>query len=486
MCINKIFLCAFFMLVGLLTNAKPGILTPEKIQEIDKYLSTQKEFSKIPGMSVVIIANGEEHISNYGFSDMENEEPVTSSTLFEIGSNSKAFTGLGIQILEEKGLLSFDDNVSKYIEDFYVNYNNLKTEITIQHLLNHTSGIPYNSIEMISEDHVSIEETVKSIIGFELVHMPGEIFHYATINYNILGFIIEKVSKTPFDQFIYENILNPLDLTNTYIGYQKKYNSNLSEGYKIGFFKSIEYKAPKYPGNVPAGYFITNSIDIAKWLKLQVGETTFFHKNSLSKTHLPNTLVKPDYYGNHYGIGWYISNNDKNLISHGGNNPNYSSHIIFDTDKKIGISILANMNSTYTTTMANGIFSILNNKVPEDNYGDIYLGLDFISSLLLVISTILIIVMGIFIAQQIKAIINGNKNLIKATLKHIIGSIVSVITVILLCYIIYILPYSLLNGLSWRFIRVWAPFNFNLSFLLFILSIFLTVANLQLRSYFKK
>ncbi len=191
----------------------------------------------------------------------------------------------------------------------------------------------------------------------ELKRQPGTEYKYATINYDILGLIIEKVSGYTFEEYLQKNIFKPLSLNNTSVGIPN--NNNFAKGYKTSFFNAREYEAPRYRGNNPAAYVISNAEDMAKWLKYQLSIDQNPLEGIIRKSHVPDLTVSP--YGlSSYASGWYVVPYGESKIYHGGLNPNFSSFVGFIPSKKIGISILSNSNSSYTTYFGNTIMGYIN------------------------------------------------------------------------------------------------------------------------------
>src|ERR1041385_8269674 len=109
-----------------------------RADRVDDYIQAQMREHRIPGIALNIIENGKiTKEATYGFADLENNVPVSTNTVFEIGSITKQFTAAGILLLEQKGSLSVEDKVSKFLTDVPDSW----TDITIRHLLTHTSGI---------------------------------------------------------------------------------------------------------------------------------------------------------------------------------------------------------------------------------------------------------------------------------------------------------------------------------------------------------
>ena len=284
--------------------------------------------------------------------------------------------------------------------------------------------------------------------------MPYEKCVYATINYNILGLLIEEVTLMSYEEYIQQNILVPLGLSNTYL-HKKEVSTNLTPGYKLRFFKPAKYDAPEYNGNKPAGYIMSSASDISKWLKWQLNYeksdsrfSTLFniaHQIKSDQTPLVDNLF--------YAGGWIIDK-DKDLILHSGSNPNFSSFMVVDPKNKVGISVLANMKSSDTTHIALGILDILNGKKPAGYSSDFNQLVDKLASILIIIFIILLALLmfiNLKLAKKIRKISD-----IKITSPILLRIILSSLTAIISIHCLVQLP--LIFGMkNWDFIRVWYP-----------------------------
>lgn len=168
--------------------------------------------------------------------------------LFELGSMSKAYTALGILYLEQQGMLSLSDEVQKWIPELTVYYKGrVKGEIfdgevplTIDQCLHHTTGIPFRTIGYIPEGDTPdmLDKTVEMLSGVRLDFYPGEKFSYTTVNYDILGCIIQRITGESFETFITEQILRPLGLYKTYLTRQAAAAVGpLAQGYKVDSYR---------------------------------------------------------------------------------------------------------------------------------------------------------------------------------------------------------------------------------------------------------
>ena len=144
----------------------------------------------------------------------EHNIPNTSETKFHLASVSKPFTAVAILLLEEKGLLSVQDPLTKFIPDYPRG-----DEITIHNLLVHTSGIKnvnvFGNYDRESKFPQTPEKLVKLFKDKPLDFNPGEKYSYSNSNYNLLAFIIEKVSGKSYGEFLKENIFNHLNMKDT-------------------------------------------------------------------------------------------------------------------------------------------------------------------------------------------------------------------------------------------------------------------------------
>ena len=472
-------------------------LPKHKIARIESFVNTQMKIGKIPGMAVVIVKNDQIiYQKGFGFANIRKKQPITSTTLFELGSTSKAFTAFAILLLEEKGLLNVQDPVKKYIPWFkmferkkitnltlenlnrYIPwfYARQEVDITIEQLLHQTSGINWQSIADIppSDTADSLEKTIrilmKKAMKPELDYYPGDRYSYATINYDILGLIIAYVSGRSYENFMKVNIFNPLGMNHTVL-FRKQAGEKLATGYKVGFMRPLEYIAPVYRGNGPAGYIITCTDDMAKWLEVQLGTAKVapLYQKIAAKSH------RDDY---DYSNGWFTSRIDDNLIIyHGGSNPNYSSFIELRPEAKLGIALLLNSNSNFTEGIGNGIINIINGRgrIPERLY-DLYVDYDGISCLL-------ILAVGIIIWLTIRLTINRYQKYHKYV--GINGGTLTKLLIFSLlfgCFLIYyyFLP-KIIFGFNWPFLMVWGPVTLIMALILIfteILIVYLYLFNI--------
>ncbi len=174
-----------------------------------------------PGGVVIVIQDGQIlHKAGYGLADLEGEIPITSETIFHLGSTGKQFTGLAIMMLAEEGKLNYDDPIGHYLPELA----RFGDDLTIRHLLHHTSGIPdYHEDEELFEELLGMADmpTNEEALALlsergEMLSTPGEEFFYSNTGYEMLGLLIERLSGQPFPTFMQERVFGPLGMKDTF------------------------------------------------------------------------------------------------------------------------------------------------------------------------------------------------------------------------------------------------------------------------------
>jgi CubicO group peptidase (beta-lactamase class C family) len=339
-----------------LTPAKPeevGIST-DRLTRIDAMLNEHVSKKWIPGAVVLIARNGKiVYHKSYGYSDAEQQTALKKDDIFRIASQTKAITSLAAMMLFEEGKFLLDEPIYKYIPEFK-NPKVLKTfnekdstytsepakgEITIRHLLTHSSGIDYASIGSkefkaiytkagvpsgIGTDNMVLADKIKILATLPLKHNPGEQWTYG-LNTDVIGYLIEVLSGVSFDQFLRTKIFQPLGMNDTYFYLPKEKHSRLVKLYqsKDGLIAKVSETAydgvnPNYP-NLNGKYFsggagLSSTVeDYAKFLQLFLNKGEYNGVRLLSRKTvelmLTNQLQPP--ITNQFGLGFGLET-DKN------------------------------------------------------------------------------------------------------------------------------------------------------------------------------
>ena len=322
-------------------------------------------------VSVVVYEKGK--ASFYGDKD----------SLYQIGSMTKAFTGLAVEKMMIEGLLSKDDTVSDLIPGFEAFYDGKKADITVDDLMRQRSGFTNSEKDFPSAtEDMTLSEWVCSMSGKSLKSMPGSEYAYSNANYNILGAIIERVSGMTYPEYMENEILKPLGLNDTYVGYPS-YSGNVIEGERLAYRNTFEYCIPVKKACIPAGYFYSDAKDMSSWIDIWTGTAEVSPPFRSAVDNIKSRLSDDtDYYS-----GWEKADD---MIGHSGGTPNYSSRIVFSDNDDIGVCVLTNLNvSASTDSLCNGIIDIVKGRDGDRISNDVWTVFDIVFSSVTLVSIIL-------------------------------------------------------------------------------------------------
>ncbi len=311
---------AFSLLIGSHCLSQPT--REELATQIDAYLTGQAGAGQFTG-SILVADKGEVVISKaYGMANVELSVPNTPLTKFRIASLTKQFTAMAIMILQERGLLSVDDPISKHWPDC----PRVWPAITIHHLLTHTSGIPnFTSLPGNFPDYWraprTVDETIALFRNLPLRFTPGTKWEYSNSGYVVLGKIIELLSDSSYEDFIKQNIFEPLGMSNS--GYD--HNSTIIPDRAAGYAMENNILQNAVHVEMDAAY--------AAGALYSTVEDLFLWDQSLYTTQLVSQpsldAIFTDYTaatGTSYGYGWSVQwLFNRILFNHGGAVPGFSS-----------------------------------------------------------------------------------------------------------------------------------------------------------------
>lgn len=221
----KYYLFLFIALAAVAMLSK-AFFAPTMAQTIEAFLE-QRKFQG----AVLIAKDGNILLSKgYGFANAEHRISNTSSTVFRLGSITKQVTAVAILQLQEKGLLSVDDPIKKYLPHY-----TMGKKITIHHLLSHTAGVPsiteFANLPEIQRHPVTPDEVITYFNGLPLRFEPGSDCEYSDSGYIVLGAIIEAVTKKPYEVYVQEHIFQPLGMHSSYYDHHELIIPNRASGY---------------------------------------------------------------------------------------------------------------------------------------------------------------------------------------------------------------------------------------------------------------
>ncbi|UFZ04100.1 beta-lactamase family protein [Bradyrhizobium ontarionense] len=447
---------------------------------IDAAVLKNMSIGQIPGTALVIIQDGQvAYQKGYGVSSLSNQTPTTAQILFQLGSTSKAFTGLGTLLCQQRGLLSMDAPVTTYLPWLVLKHQGKPVEVTLNQFMHHTSGVPDSTLYTIPEGAgpQMLEKTVRMIAGMELASAPGTQFAYTSMNYDVLGLVMQTVTQTIYADFVSKEILEPLGLRNTTVFQKVADDRGISDGFKIEFLRPNAYLAPPFDGNLPAGYYISDGIDVGRWLQIHLGTVSVpdYFKPLLAESIIPYSSSDPS-----YAAGWYVSAS-QGLIYHGGNNPNYSSYFIFSPPRNMAVGIIANVNSNSTTAAAQDVVNILLGRPPIFPDNNPTQRMDTLAVAAIGVESLLAI-----LALWSLSRLRGQHRYYQPSPQAYAISALLLSVVAVIGYVLAHFPQLFLFGSNWPFMVVWGPQTLWIAAILCMILVLLAWFDVVIRLFFPR
>jgi len=327
-------------------------ISPERLKKLDAMLEESVKNEELPGLVALIVRNGKiVYHSAKGFADVQSGKSMQKDAIFRIASQTKAITSTAVMMLWEEGKFRLDDPISKFIPEFKnpqvlqnfrygdTSYTTVAAnkEITIRHLLTHTSGLGYGVIDgdermrmiynkagiidLYTTENISIGDNIKKLAKLPLHHSPGEKFTYSE-GLDVLGYLVEIVSGMPFDRFLRERLFEPLGMQDTWfylpdakasrlVTIHRKTNGKW-EGFPTTFYD------PNYPISGAKKFFSggaglsSTAKDYATFLQMYLNGGELNGVRILSRTTIETimqnqvgTLMNG---GKHYGLAFGVVN----------------------------------------------------------------------------------------------------------------------------------------------------------------------------------
>jgi CubicO group peptidase (beta-lactamase class C family) len=328
-----------FLLTALVL-ASPLAAAPASNESLDRYLSKIYPAAE-PGAAVLVTQNGKVLLrKGYGMANLEHGVPITPETVFEVGSVTKQFTAAAILMLQERGKLSVQDDLTKYLPDFPTQGK----KVTLEDLLHHTSGIPSYTgmaewIPKMRED-LSVDQLIGIFQGKPLEFDPGTKWAYDNSGYVLLGAVIEKVAGKSYERFIEDEIFQPLGMTHSYYGSWTDVIPHRAAGYdkENDHFINTPYLSMTQP--YAAGSLMSTVDDLALWDRA-LTSGTLLKKESLDRAFTSGQLTSGQL--TRYGYGWTLHDlAGKRVIEHGGDINGFSCDVLRIPEAGIFIVVLTN------------------------------------------------------------------------------------------------------------------------------------------------
>ena len=349
------------------------VLSAQKdhLSDLDAFMKGQATIYNFNG-NVLVSKNGNViYKKSFGYADYNTKRKLDSNSIFDCGSIAKEFTAMGILLLKDKGKISYSDTLGKFFPELPY------TNITIQQLLTHTSGLP-DGFELVSEyfDHNKIasnDDMIRLLTRQKpaVLFKPGENLAYSGTAFVLLASIIEKISGQSYKSYMEEQIFKPLGMTNTRVANRSRSAEDIS-GYAYGFVYSdslkryvradiLENDWMRYIiGLTGEGVIISTTGDLLKWDRALKNHRLLLEKTQgeMLSVQAKRSAIPIVSFGYGIRVG---KNHLGNYIFHNGSWPGYLSMLLRYTDDDITVIVLSN-NESHADFIADALSAIVLDK----------------------------------------------------------------------------------------------------------------------------
>jgi CubicO group peptidase (beta-lactamase class C family) len=356
---------------------------------LDTYVQRALKDWQVPGVAVCVVKNGKVIVmKGYGVKETGTAGKVDENTLFMIGSNTKAFTGTAMAILDAEKKLSLDDHVQKWLPDFTLYDPWVAKEANIRDLLCHRLGFEtFQGDFMFFDSDLSTQEVREKFGKVKPLYSFRSKWGYTNAAFMTAGEIIPKVTGQSWAVFMKEKIFAPLGMTNSLaLSKDIQTASNKAAAHTVvqGQLRKIPY------GNIdnlaPAGSISSSISDMSHWVMAQLDNGKYEGKQAIPASAITQTRFPHSILGNGghmynkahfalYGLGWFLEEySGRKIVAHTGGVNGFVTSVALVPEEKLGILV-------FTNTDANQLYEALRYEImdaflglPYRNYSSTYLG----------------------------------------------------------------------------------------------------------------
>ncbi|MCP4726896.1 MAG: serine hydrolase [bacterium] len=350
--------CMFIriILLALVINAVvlAGICIPQdKVDKIDDIATKFMEYKKFNGTVLVAEKGKVIFKKGYGYADYEWKIPLTTDTKFRLGSITKQFTSMLVMQLVEKGEIDLEGKLSDYLPYYR---EDIGKQVTVHHLLTHTSGIPsYTGLPVfgeISRDPYSVKDFSLKFCSNDLEFEPGSTFKYNNSGYFLLGAILEEVTGKTYEDLLDEKIFDPLDMSDSGYDHHETLLTKRAKGYEISGMEieNASYLDMSLP--YAAGSLYSTVEDLYKW------DQALYDEKLLSNEY-KEIMLTP--FLENYAYGWAVGDTicGEIAMGHGGGINGFNTLITRVPEDKHLVVVLNSQPGANLNQMTNSIISVL-------------------------------------------------------------------------------------------------------------------------------
>ena len=336
----------------------PAIEIKNTLSRFDSILDQNLKQSGTVGAAAVITYKGKiALVKCFGVRKAGEKNPVNPNTVFRLASVSKSVTGVLAGILDEENIVKLDDRIVDYLPNFKLKNKEYTRQLTVRHLLSHTSGLIPHAYDLMVEDKVPLEKIIERLDQVDLAAAPGELYAYQNVVYSIYDPITRAKTKKTFESVMKEKVFQPFGMNDASLNFEAfKNNKNKAfPHYNRGHNRYSPMKLnDRYYTTAPAAGVNASIAYLGNFLcTLTDDNSEVFDSKTRQKVFTPqvNSPLKRTYFrswgrdvkSKRYSIGWRIVDyKGRQVAYHGGYVLGYKAEIAVCDEEDIGIAILSN------------------------------------------------------------------------------------------------------------------------------------------------
>jgi CubicO group peptidase (beta-lactamase class C family) len=334
-------------------GAAPTTNTPSDFAAIDAYIDAQMRALRIPGLALGIVQDDQiVHLKGFGIAGPDRSA-VTSQTPFQLASLVKPMTGVAIMQLVEAGKIDLDAPVQRYLPWFRVADETASAQISVRHLLYHTSGLPGTvGIEYALSGDArpdALEIHARALRSVSLNRPVGLTYEYSNTGYQLLGLIVQQVSGQSYEAYMREHLFTPLQMQQTYTDWTEARSHGAATGYRYWFGVPLPGEIAIDRAGLPSGGLTASVEDVAHFVVAQLnggrfGDTSILSAQGIAEMQRPIGSAGDERYAMDWGIRPI---GGVPTVSKGGDNGDFKTLMILIPERRLGLVVLMNTNKRF-------------------------------------------------------------------------------------------------------------------------------------------
>jgi CubicO group peptidase (beta-lactamase class C family) len=340
-----------------LPNITAQSIPPFVKDSLDVYVKRGLENWQIPGVAVLIVKDGQIIVEKgYGVKELGTIDKVDKNTLFMIGSNTKAFTGTLLAMLEDEGKCKPEDSVIDYIPNFNMKDSWITKHLNLADIVSHRIGMEtFQGDFMYWTSNLTADECIEKFGKLTPIYDFRTKYGYTNLGFVIAGKVIQKITGLSWDENLKQRIFDPLEMNRT-LALSKDYLNaeNTAKPHTLVDGKMSEIPVPMIDNLSPAGSIGSSINDLSHWVMAQLdsgkyNDSTIIPFSVIQRTREPLSIqrrVRHPYNKTHYilyGMGWALQDYEgREIVLHTGGVNGFVTSVTLVPEEKFGIVVLTN------------------------------------------------------------------------------------------------------------------------------------------------